>query len=103
MGLEAMEGYTEVVGKKEEPQGRALKQQDHRAMDCWQNCNKQVTFIIQSEDIVRLSIVKDLIGVKSEKEPVDGTCPERLLFERSLHCHDTYISMQQITKSSRVQ
>lgn len=34
---------------------------------------------------------KDLIGVKSEKEPVDGTCPERLLFERSLHFHDIYI------------
>jgi hypothetical protein len=34
---------------------------------------------------------KDLIGVKSEKEPVDGTCPERLLFERSLHFHDNNI------------
>jgi len=57
MGLVAMEGYMEAAGKKEEPQGRALKYQDHRAMDCWQNCNKQVTFIIHTEDTVRLSII----------------------------------------------
>jgi len=31
----------------------------------------------------RPGLLAKLIGVKSEKEPVDGTCPERLLFERS--------------------
>jgi len=33
-----------------------------------------------------------LIGVKSENEPVDGTSPERLLFEISLQgCRNTFV------------
>jgi hypothetical protein len=28
----------------------------------------------------------NLMGVKSEKEPLTGISPVRLLFERSLHC-----------------
>ena len=35
--------------------------------------------------------------MKSEKEPVDGTAPERLLFERSLHYCNIY-SFQHIMK-----
>jgi hypothetical protein len=31
----------------------------------------------------RFGLLAKLIGVKSENEPVDGTAPERLLFERS--------------------
>lgn len=58
MGLLGMEDCTEAVGKKEEPQGRALKYQDHKDLDCSENCNKRATFIIHAEDTVRLSIIE---------------------------------------------
>jgi hypothetical protein len=36
------------------------------------------------------------MGVKSEKEPVDGTAPERLLFDRSLHYSNIYSAQQKM-------
>jgi hypothetical protein len=42
----------EEVGKREEPQGRASKYQGHKDLDCWQNCNKQVIFMMHTDDTV---------------------------------------------------
>lgn len=36
----------------------------------------------------KLSAFTDLIGVKSEKEPLTGTGPVNLLFDKSLHCEE---------------
>lgn len=38
-----------------------------------------------TELMYKLVLFADLIGVKSEKEPLTGTGPVKLLFDRSLH------------------
>lgn len=36
----------------------------------------------------KLVLFTDLIGVKSEKEPLTGIGPVKLLFDKSLHCEE---------------